>query len=146
MVCCRDRAARGFETLFWRNHGNEIFRRLFCDLVGSKPGGGNCALLLLLLLLIFGDIYVYAWLLFPIRVFRFCFSIYFFQLFLILANQIKKNNNQKQSEKNRIHKYNNIKSRKQARPTVERRLYKRSGDCCWLNVVRIKIIMWFLLF
>lgn len=37
MVCWRDRAARGFVTLFWRNHGNEILRRLFCDFVGNKP-------------------------------------------------------------------------------------------------------------
>lgn len=50
MVCCRDNAARGFVILFWRNHGKEIFRRLFCDLVGSKPVA--CGVLLLLLLII----------------------------------------------------------------------------------------------
>lgn len=45
MVCCRDKAAFGFDTLFWRNHGNEIFRRLFCDLVGTKPSACCCLLL-----------------------------------------------------------------------------------------------------
>lgn len=49
MVCWRDRAARGFDTLFCRNQGNEIFRRLFCDFVGNNPGGG-CILPLPLLL------------------------------------------------------------------------------------------------
>lgn len=37
MVCWRDNAARGLVTLFCRNHGNEILRRLFCDFVGTKP-------------------------------------------------------------------------------------------------------------
>lgn len=49
MVCWRDNAAFGFETLFWRNHGNEIFRRLFWDLVGAKPSG--CCFLSLPLIL-----------------------------------------------------------------------------------------------
>lgn len=66
MVCWRDNAARGFDTLFCRNQGNEIFRRLFCDLVGNKPCGCCTMLLLLLLLLLllilifFNNIYIYC--------------------------------------------------------------------------------------
>lgn len=37
MVCCRDSGAFDVVTLFWRNHGREIFRRPFCDLVGIRP-------------------------------------------------------------------------------------------------------------
>lgn len=37
MVCCRDSGAFADVTLFCRNHGKEIFRRPFCDLVGIRP-------------------------------------------------------------------------------------------------------------
>lgn len=37
IVCWRDNVGCGVVTLFWRNHGSEIFRLAFCDLVGSSP-------------------------------------------------------------------------------------------------------------
>lgn len=76
MVCWRDNVARGFVILFWRNHGNEIFRRPFCDFVGSKPVA--CGVLLLLSL-IFCALFCFSLFLFP----PFDFELYLKNEFLV---------------------------------------------------------------
>lgn len=39
IVCCRDKPGCGGLTLLFRNHGNEIFLRPFCDLVATNGVG-----------------------------------------------------------------------------------------------------------
>lgn len=39
IVCCRDKAGCGGLPLLFRNHGNEIFLRPFCDLVATNGVG-----------------------------------------------------------------------------------------------------------